>query len=153
MYLLIIGLPFLGSFFSGFRGNYLGKKGSIYVSTLSIFLSTVISITIFFEVGLSRSPVIVRIGNWINSEFLNVDFSFYFDDLTISILVVVLSVSFLVHVYSIAYISSDPHVQRFISYLSFFTAGIVLLVTGDSILVIFIGWELIGVASFLLIGF
>ena len=140
MYLIIVVLPFLGSFFSGFRGRYVGIKGSILISTTCIGLSIIIALTAFYEIGLSRSPVIINIGNWIDSEILKINFNFLFDDLTVSILLAVLVVSTLVHIYSMSYMSEDPHVQRFIAYLSLFTAFIVLLVTGDSLLVIFIGY-------------
>ena len=153
MYLTIIFLPFLGSLFSGLRGRFLGIKGSILITTFCIGLTIIITLIAYYEVALSRSPLIVGLGNWIDSEIILINFNFIFDDLTVSILLAVTIVSTLVHIYSISYISEDPHVQRFMSYLSLFTAFIVLLVTGDSLLVIFIGWEGIGVASFLLIGF
>jgi NADH-ubiquinone oxidoreductase chain 5 len=153
MYLSIILLPFLGSAFAGLRGRALGTTGSQIVTTTCIFLTTIMAIVAFYEVGLSGSPVSVNIGTWLDSEPLIVNWAFLFDDLTVSMLLPVLVVSSLVHLYSINYIADDPHNQRFFSYLSFFTASIVILVTGDSYAVLFLGWEGIGIASFLLIGF
>jgi len=96
---------------------------------------------LFFEVSLSGSPLSIYANSWTDTGAeLVVSWSFLFDDLTVSILIAVLVVSSLVHLYSISYINSDPHLQRFISYLSLFTAFIVLLVTGDSLLVIFVGF-------------
>ena len=93
----------------------------------------------FYEVGLSGSPVSVELSSWLDAEPLHVSWSFLFDDLTVSILLAVLVVSALVHLYSASYMSDDPHGQRFFAYLSFFTASMVVLVTGDSYLVIFLG--------------
>lgn len=91
--------------------------------------------------------------NWLNVEYLVVDWSFTIDKLSVSMLVPVVTVSFLVHLYSVSYMSHDPHQQRFFSYLSMFTFAMIVLVTGDNYLILFVGWEFIGVASYLLISF
>ena len=153
MYLTILLLPFLGSLYGGLRGRAIGTIGSQIVTTGCIFITTILSFVAFYEVGLSGTPVVINIGTWIESEPLYVNWAFLFDDLTVSILMPVLIVSSLVHLYSMSYMADDPHNQRFFSYLSFFTASMVVLVTGDSYLVLFLGWEGIGIASFLLIGF
>ena len=153
MYLTILLLPFLGAAFAGLRGRAIGTTGAQIVTTGCIFISAVLAIFAFYEVGLSGSPVSIELNTWLDSEPLYVSWAFLFDDLTISILLAVLVVSSLVHLYSISYIRDDPHGQRFFAYLSFFTASIVVLVTGDNYIVIFLGWEGIGIASFLLIGF
>lgn len=141
MYLTIICLPFLGSIISGIFGRSLGVNGASIVSTSCIAISAILTLFAFFEVSLSGSPLSIYANSWTDTGAeLVVSWSFLFDDLTVSILIAVLVVSSLVHLYSISYINSDPHLQRFISYLSLFTAFIVLLVTGDSLLVIFVGF-------------
>ena len=153
MYLTILLLPFLGAAFAGLRGRAIGTTGAQIVTTGCISLTAVLAMVAFYEVGLSGSPVSVELSTWLDAEPLHVTWAFLFDDLTVSILLPVLVVSALVHLYSISYMSDDPHGQRFFAYLSFFTASMVVLVTGDNYLVIFLGWEGIGIASFLLIGF
>ena len=108
-----------------------------------------------YEVILNRSPVSVPVLDWvtIGSDSMILRWSFLFDDLSVVMCAVVLTVSTLVHLYSVDYMSGDPHGQRFISLLSLFTAFMILLVTGDSLAILFTGWEGIGVSSFLLIGF
>lgn len=153
MYLTIILLPFIGSIISGLFGRSLGTTGSIITSTISISISAILSLIAFYEVGFGRSPVSLNIISWIDTSSITVSWSFLFDDLTVSILLAVLIVSSLVHLYSASYIEADPHIQRFMSYLSLFTAFMVMLVTGDNLFIMFVGWEGIGIVSYLLIGF
>lgn len=152
MYLTIVILPIISAFL-GTIGRILGTTGIQILTTICISFSAILSIVGFYEVCLSGSPVSIYLISWTYSLPLDISWSLLFDDLTISILIPVLIVSSLVHLYSISYINEDPHVQRFISYLSYFTAAIVVLVVGDSYLMIFVGWESIGVASYLLIGY
>lgn len=153
MYLLIVALPFIGSAVAGLRGRALGATGAQLVTTGSIMASAVFSIVAFYEVALCRSPVTIDLGTWIDIESLHVRWTLTFDDLTVAMLLPVVVVSSLVHMYSMNYMADDPHTPRFFSYLSLFTASMLLLVTGDSYLTLFAGWEFIGVASYLLIGF
>lgn len=153
MYLALIFIPFLGSAISGMRGRTIGSSGAQLVATISVGFSAVLAIIAFYEVALCRSPVSIYIGTWLDSDPLYAAWAFNFDDLTVAILLPVLFVSTIVHIYSISYMANDPHTPRFFSYLALFTASMVLLVTGDSYAVLFLGWELIGIASYLLIGF
>ena len=107
----------------------------------------------FFEVGFNNIAVGVELFRWIDSESFNILWGFNFDSLTVSMLIPVLIISLLVHVYSIGYMSHDPHNQRFFSYLSLFTFMMIVLVTANNILVMFIGWEGVGVCSYLLVSF
>jgi NADH-ubiquinone oxidoreductase chain 5 len=116
-------------------------------------LTTLLAIIIFFEVGFNNIPVELKLFRWIDLESMNILWSFNFDSLTISMLIPVLIVSSLVHIYSIGYMSQDPHNQRFFSYLSLFTFMMVILVTGNNFLVMFVGWEGVGVCSYLLVSF
>lgn len=108
MYLAIIILPLLGSIVSGFFGRKVGVSGAQLVTCVSVIVTTILSIIVFFEVGLNNIPVSIQIFRWIDSESLNVLWGFQFDSLTVSMLIPVLIVSCLVHVYSIGYMSHDP---------------------------------------------
>ena len=153
MYLVIIILPLLGSISSGFFGRKIGVSGSHIIACTSVITTTILAMVAFLEEGLNSIPVSVKLFRWIDSESLNVLWSFNFDSLTVSMLIPVLIVSSLVHVYSIGYMSHDPHNQRFFSYLSLFTFMMIILVTADNYLLMFVGWEGVGVCSYLLVSF
>ena len=153
MYLAIIFLPLLGSIVSGFFGRKVGVSGAQLITCLCVTITTLLVIIAFFEVGLNHIPVSISIFRWIDSESLNVLWSFHFDSLTVSMLIPVLIVSSLVHIYSIGYMSHDPHNQRFFSYLSLFTFMMIILVTADNYLLMFLGWEGVGICSYLLVNF
>jgi NADH-ubiquinone oxidoreductase chain 5 len=153
MYLTLIFLPLIGSIVSGFLGRKIGTTGSQLITCSSIFITTIISVLTFFEVGFNKTAVSIKIFKWIDSEFFNISWSFNFDSLTVSMLIPVLIVSCLVHIYSISYMSHDPHNQRFFSYLSLFTFMMITLVTSNNFLLMFVGWEGVGVCSYLLVSF
>jgi NADH-ubiquinone oxidoreductase chain 5 len=153
MYLALIVLPILGSIVSGFFGRKVGVSGSQLITCTCVITTTILAILCFIEVGLNNIPVRIDLFRWIDAEYLNVHWAFNFDSLTVSMLIPVLIVSSLVHVYSIGYMSHDPHNQRFFSYLSLFTFMMIILVTGDNYLVMFVGWEGVGVCSYLLVSF
>ena len=141
MYLAIIILPLLGSIVSGFFGRKVGVSGAQLITSTSVIVTTILAIVVFFEVGLNNIPVSIDLFRWIDSESLNVLWGFHFDSLTVSMLIPVLIVSSLVHIYSIGYMSHDPHNQRFFSYLSLFTFMMIILVTANNFLLMFVGWE------------
>jgi NADH-ubiquinone oxidoreductase chain 5 len=153
MYLTIIILPLLGSIVSGFFGRKIGVAGSHFLSCISIITTTILAIIAFFEVGFNNNPVSINLFKWLDSESFNILWSFQFDSLTVSMLIPVLIISSLVHFYSIGYMSHDPHNQRFFSYLSLFTFMMIILVTGNNYLLMFVGWEGVGVCSYLLVSF
>lgn len=153
MYLTLILMPFLGAFMAGLCGRKLGATGAQLVATLSVGISAGLAIIAFYEVALCRSPVSIHVGTWLSAEHLYAGWAFTYDDLTVAMLLPVLLVSTCVHVYSMDYMRDDPHVQRFFAWLAMFTASMVLLITGDSYVMLFVGWELIGVSSFSLISF
>ena len=153
MYLTIIILPLLGSIISGFFGRKVGVTGSQLITCTLLIVTTILSLLAFIEVGMSSTPVSIQAFKWIDSESLNILWSFNFDSLTVSMLIPVLIVSCLVHIYSIGYMSHDPHNQRFFSYLSLFTFMMIILVTSDNFLLMFVGWEGVGVCSYLLVSF
>lgn len=153
MYLTIIILPLLGSIVSGFFGRKIGVTGSRILGCLSVLTTTILAIIAFFEVGFNNNPVSINLFKWLDSETFNIGWSFQFDSLTVSMLIPVLIISTLVHFYSIGYMSHDPHNQRFFSYLSLFTFMMIILVTGNNYLLMFVGWEGVGVCSYLLVSF
>lgn len=153
MYLLIVFLPLLASLVSGFGGRYLGRRGSALVSTLVVSVSALLSMVAYYEVALSGSSCSVSLRPWFVSDLFSAHWGFYFDTLTVVMLVVVTLVSSLVHLYSVGYMSTDPHVPRFMSYLSIFTFFMLMLVTADNFVQLFFGWEGVGLASYLLINF
>jgi NADH-ubiquinone oxidoreductase chain 5 len=153
MYLAIITLPLLGAIVSGFFGRKVGVSGAQLITCFSIIITTLLAIIAFFEVGLNKITVSINLFKWIDSESLNVLWSFHFDSLTVSMLIPVLIVSSLVHIYSIGYMSHDPHNQRFFSYLSLFTFMMIILVTANNFLLMFVGWEGVGICSYLLVSF
>jgi len=153
MYLAIIVLPLLGSIASGFFGRKIGVTGAQLITCACVVITTMLSALAFIEVGLNNASVSLQLFRWVDSESLHVLWSFNFDSLTVSMLIPVLIVSSLVHVYSIGYMSHDPHNQRFFSYLSLFTFMMIILVTSDNYLLMFVGWEGVGVCSYLLVSF
>jgi NADH-ubiquinone oxidoreductase chain 5 len=153
MYLSIIILPLLGSIVSGFFGRKVGVSGAQFITCSSVIITTILAVIAFFEVGFNNIPVSIELFRWIDSEWFNIIWGFEFDSLTVSMLIPVLIISSLVHIYSISYMSSDPHVQRFFSYLSLFTFMMIILVTANNYLLMFVGWEGVGVCSYLLVSF
>lgn len=153
MYLSIILLPLLSAITSGFFGRKVGVKGSQMISCVCIGITTLLSVLAFIEIGMNNISVHIEMFRWIDLESLNVYWGFNFDSLTVSMLIPVLIVSFLVHVYSIGYMDGDPHNQRFFSYLSLFTFMMIILVTANNLLLMFVGWEGVGVCSYLLVSF
>ena len=153
MYLAVITLPLLGSIASGFFGRKVGVSGAQLIACLCVIITTLLAIITFFEVGFSNIPVSISLFRWIDSESLSVLWGFHFDSLTVSMLIPVLIVSSLVHIYSIGYMGHDPHNQRFFSYLSLFTFMMIILVTANNFLLMFVGWEGVGICSYLLVSF
>ena len=150
---LIIFLPLLGSIISGLFGKYIGSRNSEIITSLFVSTSAFLSFIIFYKVLSQDYTNNLNIFTWINSGTLNVSWSIDIDALSSVMLVVVTLVSSLVHIYSIGYMSDDPHKQRFMSYLSLFTFSMLMLVTSDNFLQLFFGWEGVGLCSYFLIGF
>ena len=153
MYLLIVFLPLIGFLISSLFSNYISKKGSIYITIICMVISALIAFIIFYEVILCHSICTIKLFPWIESNIFIIYWGFLFDNLTAVMLVVVTFVSTLVHIYSVGYMSEDPHLPRFMSYLSLFTFFMLMLVTADNFVQMFLGWEGVGLASYLLINF
>ncbi|MBF0621922.1 MAG: NADH-quinone oxidoreductase subunit L [Magnetococcales bacterium] len=152
--LLIILLPLMGSLIAGLFGRKIGNRLSQLVTITGVLLSLLLSILAFMDIAVGDAPAIHEpIFKWIVSGDFYVQFGILLDRLTATMLIVVMGVSSMVHIYSIGYMHEDPDQPRFFSYLSFFTFAMLMLVTGDNFLQLFFGWEGVGLASYLLIGF
>ena len=154
MYAAIVFLPLLGSVITGLFGRMLGHRASELITTGLLFVSAALSVVAFVQVGLGGGETqIIPVLSWIHSGSFIADWTIRVDTMTVVMLVVVTGVSSLVHLYSIGYMHEDPHRARFFSYLSLFTFAMLMLVTSNNFLQLFFGWEGVGLASYLLIGF
>ena len=153
MYAAIVFLPLLGSAIAGLFGRVIGSRPSELVTTALLFVSAALSCYAFYDVTVLGHGAILRIMPWITSGDFEADWTIRVDTLTAVMLVVVTSVSSLVHLYSIGYMQEDTSRPRFFSYLSLFTFAMLMLVTSNNFLQMFFGWEGVGLASYLLIGF
>ena len=153
MYLTILFLPFLGSLISGFLGRKIGVTGAHFITCTCLILASILASISFYEVGICGSPVSIKLSQWLDSELITISWEFLFDQLTVAMFIPVLYISSLIHIYSIDYLANDPHNQRFFSYLSLFTFFMLILASGANYFVMFVGWEGIGVVSYLLINF
>ncbi len=153
MYHAIVFLPLIGALIAGLFGRMLGARTSALLTSGLLVISAILSWVAFFDVAVAGNTYKVEVLRWVSSGALEANWAFRIDTLTAVMLVVVNTVSSLVHIYSIGYMSHDPHQPRFFSYLSLFTFAMLMLVTSDNLLQMFFGWEGVGVASYLLIGF
>ena len=153
MLLAMLSLPFIGSIIAGLFGRLLGIKGTNLIILSTLGTSMILSIILSYEVIFKGSPVQFRLGTWLDTGYLNLDWGFTMDTLSSWLSSTVLVISFLVHIFATSYMSADPVPQKFMCLLLGFTASMVILVTGDTLGVIFLGWEGIGITSFLLIGY
>src|SRR5215472_9190693 len=153
MYQAILLLPLAGAIFAGFLGRLLGARSAEVVTTTLVLITAVLSWLAFYQVALHGQEVRIELMRFVDSGALKSVWSLRIDTLTAVMLVVVTNVSGLVHLYSVGYIEDDPSRPRFFAYLSLFTFAMLALVTADDFLQLFFGWEGVGLASYLLIGF
>jgi NADH-quinone oxidoreductase subunit L len=153
VYTAIVFLPLLGFLIAGLFGRLIGVRASEIVTTGLLFVCAALSCYAFYDVALLGHGTTLRLGQWIVSGTFEADWMIRVDTLTAVMLVVVTGVSSLVHLYSIGYMREDPHRPRFFAYLSLFTFAMLMLVTANNFLQMFFGWEGVGLASYLLIGF
>jgi proton-translocating NADH-quinone oxidoreductase chain L len=153
MYLLVVFIPLASAAVVGLLGRHLGARGAGLLASGCIGVTFLLSTFIFFEVALGGSKCNIKLLDWFDSGLFTNSWGFLFDTVTCVMLIVVTSVSFLVHMYSIGYMGEDPHFVRFMSYLSLFTFFMLCLVTADNFVQMFLGWEGVGLASYLLINF
>jgi NADH-quinone oxidoreductase subunit L len=152
MFSIILFGPLVGAILAGFGGRAMGERAAMLLTTGILFLAAALSWIAFLTLDheVARTITVMR---WIDSGAMSVDWAIRVDTLTAVMLVVVTSVSALVHLYSMGYMEEDPGKTRFFAYLSFFTFAMLMLVTADNLAQMFFGWEGVGVASYLLIGF
>ncbi len=149
----IILLPLLASLITGIYNKIISRTvASILTSSCMVF-AAIISCYIFYEVGINGKIHYIKLFNWLSLFSFKADFAIYIDQLSAIMLLVITSVSSVVHIYSIGYMHDDKNLARFMSYLSLFTVCMMLLVTSDNFLQLFFGWEGVGLCSYLLIGF
>ena len=153
MYILVLFIPLLSAIISGLFGRKIGTRGAGILTSGCIVICTIISCCIFYEAVVNSSTTYIKLWKWFDSELFTSYFGLQFDSLTSAMLVIVTSVSALVHIYSTGYMAGDPHIPRFMSYLSLFTFLMIVLVTSDNYVQLFIGWEGVGLCSYLLINF
>ena len=153
MELTLLFLPLLSFIISGFFGKYIGDRISVIITSLFVSISAVLALLVFYQVITQGYENNIVIASWLHSGSLNANWSIKIDALSAVMLVVVTLISSLVHIYSIGYMSQDPHKPRFMAYLSLFTFAMLTLVTSDNFLQLFFGWEGVGLCSYFLIGF
>jgi NADH-quinone oxidoreductase subunit L len=158
IYKAIVFLPLIGFLIAGLFGTKIGAKASEYVTTGLMVIVAILSWIVFINFGLlshgeGAEVIKVSVLRWIQSGGIDVEWAFRIDTLTVVMFVVVNTVSSLVHLYSIGYMHHDPHRPRFFAYLSLFTFAMLMLITSDNLIQMFFGWEGVGLASYLLIGF
>lgn len=157
IYKAIVFLPLIGFLIAGLFGRSIGAKASEYVTSGLMIIAAILSWIVFFNVAMAHGEahdvIKVSVLRWVQSGGLDFEWAFRIDTLTVVMFVVVNTVSTLVHLYSIGYMHHDPHRPRFFAYLSLFTFAMLMLVTSDNLAQMFFGWEGVGLASYLLIGF
>jgi NADH-ubiquinone oxidoreductase chain 5 len=153
MYVLILVFPLVSFLILGFFGRVIGRSGATVLSTSLIGISAGLSFLSFYEVGAGGSAIQVTLPLWFSAGAFYLPWGFLFDSITSSMLVVVLTISFFVHLYSSSYMVLDPFLVRFMSYLSLFTFFMLCLVTSNNYVQMFLGWEGVGLSSYLLINF
>lgn len=151
--LAIILFPLAGSLLAGLAGKKIGRSGAHWVTSLGVFIALALSCYVFKAVVFDGQSYYGNVYAWAISGNVQFDIGFMIDGLTACMLLVVTFVAFLVHIYSIGYMAEDAGYQRFFSYISLFTFAMLLLVTANNFLQLFIGWEGVGLVSYLLIGF
>jgi len=152
MLVLIVLLPLIGFFSASLFGRFLGL-GACYISFFNTFFSFLISSFLLYKVIFFGVSYKIVLSPWIYSDLLKINWGFLFDSLTVVMLFVITFISSLVHLYSLEYMENDPHLTRFMSYLSLFTFFMLILVTADNFVQMFVGWEGVGLSSYLLINF
>ena len=153
MEVAIVFLPLIGAIIAGFFGRIIGDKGSSILTSGLLTLSGIFSWMLFFDIIYGAGPRSIELFTWIDVGDFEFSWALKMDQLTAVMLVVVTTVSAVVHWYSIGYMHHDTGIPRFFSYLSLFTFFMLMLVTSDNLVQLFFGWEGVGLASYLLIGF
>lgn len=153
MLFIVLWLPLLGFLAGSLAGRFLGGKGAAFFTTINIFLTFVIAFNLFLHQIINNTIYTLSIAPWITLENLNIFWEMQLDSVNIVLMCVVTFISTIVHFYSTEYMQHDPHLPRFMAYLSLFTFFMLILITGSNFIQMFVGWEGVGLASYLLINF
>jgi NADH-quinone oxidoreductase subunit L len=145
--------PLLGALIAGFFGRSLGDRGAQLVTVACMALAALCGVTLFFDVAMSGNARTIVLATWIDSGSFEANWALRYDTLSAVMVGMVTLISTLIHIYSVGYMSHDRTVPRFMAYLSLFTFAMLMLVTSDNLLQLFFGWEGVGLASYLLIGY
>ncbi|MBU0941056.1 MAG: NADH-quinone oxidoreductase subunit L [Bacteroidetes bacterium] len=151
--LLLLLAPFLGFLFNIFFGKSMGKTASGVLGTLMVAVSFAVTLYFFGQINVAKTPIQIQLFDWIQINGFKVDFGFLLDQLSILWLLFVTGIGSLIHLYSISYMHDDENMHKFFAYLNLFIFFMITLVIGSNLLVLFIGWEGVGLCSYLLIGF
>lgn len=151
--LLLLLAPLLGFLFNIFFGKNIGKTASGIVGTLTVVFSFALSVCFFSKINIDQQPIHIQLFDWIQISNFRVDFGFLLDQLSVLWLLFVTGIGSLIHLYSISYMHDDENMHKFFAYLNLFIFFMITLVVGSNLLVLFIGWEGVGLCSYLLIGF
>lgn len=141
MYTIAVFSPFIGSLLAGLTGRWRGARGSATISIRGLFTSFALSLCLCYEVGIAGSTVYVPLGEWFSASSVRVNWGLYFDTLSVCMMFTVTLVSACVHLYSVSYMQNDPHLPRFMSYLSLFTGFMLIRVTAPHMVQMLVGWE------------
>jgi NADH-quinone oxidoreductase subunit L len=153
MYQAIVFLPLIGAIIAGLFGRLIGARASEVITTSLVLVTMPLAWFALYQVGFEGHETRIELFPFIDSGALQTSWALRIDTLTAVMLVVVTTVSGLVHLYSVGYMEEDPHRPRFFAYLSLFTFAMLALVTADNLVQLFFGWEGVGLMSYLLIGF
>src|SRR5580698_3614089 len=153
MYISVVVVSLLSSLFIGLVGQWAGRQAVIFISILMLLISFVIGVIINYEILLNQNIVSISLYELFKIGDISIQIGFLFDSLTAIMLLVVIGISSVVHIFTAGYMSHDPYIVRFYSYLGLFTFFMLVLVTADNFLQLFVGWEGVGVCSYLLINF
>lgn len=149
----ILILPLIGFLINGLFGKHLPKVVVGGLATLVVFVSFVLAASIFSDYTADSSVTIVRLFKWFQIDGVPINFSLQIDQLSLMMVLIITGIGSLIHLYSIGYMSHDAGFYKFFTYLNLFIFSMLLLVMGSNYLILFIGWEGVGVCSYLLIGF
>ena len=153
MYVIGILLPLISGLINLIGGRKIGRRGGMLIGNIGIWMSAIIGYIIFYEVGINSCPTYIELSNWFELGWLEIDYGLRFDSVSTIMIVLVSTVSGVVHWYSTIYMGEDPHINRFMGYISLFTFFMYVLICSQNIVQIIIGWEGVGVSSYLLINF
>ena len=150
----VVLAPLIGSIIAGLFGRVVGRRGAHWVTIIAVGISCLLSLLIYKQIVFDGGSVFNQtIYTWLTAGSLNFEIGFLIDRLSVTMMVVVSFVSWMIHIYTIGYMHDDPGYQRFFSYISLFTFSMLMLVMANNFLQLFFGWEAVGLVSYLLIGF